>query len=69
VHAVHDEEHWRSAARDAFARWTTSAIARIGSRTPVLECTQVTPSTRVAGVSAFSTRAATSATETWAASS
>ena len=49
-------------SRFAFAAATTSAMARIGSRTPVLECTHVTPSTRVSGLSARSTRAVISAT-------
>lgn len=40
-------------ARPALARAMTSAISRTGARTPVLECTQVTATTRVRGVSAW----------------
>ena len=51
-------------SRLAFASAIASAILRMGSLSPVLECTQVTAKRRVFGVSAFTTLATISSSET-----
>jgi hypothetical protein len=49
VHAVDHQRDPVVLSRVRFTSRTSWEIAAIGSRTPVLECTHVTPTTRVSG--------------------
>ena len=52
-----------ASARPRFRGASARAMALIGSLTPVLECTQVSATTRVRGVTAATTRFTTSSAE------
>jgi hypothetical protein len=63
VHAVNDQQYTILFVAAAVYFRQVSAIRAIGSRTPLLECTQVTPTARVFGPIALRMRSAISSGE------